>query len=114
MYAIAFAPLLWVHRVCPVVLQHVRLCMVFEYVLGITVICFIISLFLLVLKLYKLAVVFTILPLFVEAVVFCSALLIFMFHKELTAAMVRGKIKSIGEGIFQILRAPFALLPIEH
>jgi len=50
-------------------------------------------------------------PLFVEAVVFCSALLLFMFHKELTAAMVRGKIKAIGGGIFNILRVPLKIVP---
>ena len=108
MYAIAFSPALF-HSYCPLILQHIRLCMILDYVLAIASVCFIISLISLVLKAYKTALVFAIVPLFVDAVILCSALLIFMFHKELTAAMVRGKIKFIGEGIFNVLKAPFTI-----
>jgi len=110
MYMIAFSPLL-LHGYCPIIFKHIRLCMIFEYVIGITAICFIISLFAMVLKAYKTAFLFALVPLFVESVVLCSALLIFMFHKELTAAMVVGKIRTVGSGVFKVLQAPFAILP---
>ena len=112
MYAVAFSPAVYLHNYCPFLLQHVRMCIIFDYILTIVVLCFIVSLFSLVLKAYRIAFLFALVPLFVEAVVLCSALLIFMFHKELTAAMVRGKIKAIGGGVFNILKAPFAILPI--
>jgi hypothetical protein len=111
MYAIAFTPVIYFHNYCPLLLQHVRMCMIFDYVLAIVSICSIVSLFALVFKFYKIAFLFAVVPLFVEAVVFCSALLLFMFHKELTAAMVRGKIKAIGGGIFNLLRSPLKIVP---
>jgi hypothetical protein len=110
MYTVAFAPAIYLHNYCPLLLQHVRLCMIFDYILNIVSVCAIISLVALVLKLYRIAFLFAVVPLFVEAVVLCSALLLFMFHKELTAAMVRGKIKAIGSGVFNILSAPLKVL----
>ena len=111
MYALAFAPAIYLHNYCPLLLQQVRLCLIFNYILNIVSVCAIISLFALVLKLYRIAFLFAVVPLFVEAVVLCSALLLFMFHKELTAAMVRGKIKAIGGGVFKVLGAPLKIFP---
>ena len=110
MYAIAFWPLIFRHF-CPRFFTEVRVCMIVDYVLAITAICLILSMFLLVLQAYKTAFIFALVPLFIEAVILCSALLLFMFHKELTAAMIKGKIKAVGSGIFRVLKTPFALLP---
>jgi hypothetical protein len=60
----------------------------------------------LVLKSYRTALVIMIIPFFVQAVVVCSSLLIFMFHRELTAAMAIGKLRLAGDAILGILKAP--------
>lgn len=109
MYLVACAPLVYLHQYCPKLLQHVRVCMITDYVLGITVACFFISLGSLVLKAYGMAFLFALVPLFVELVLLTSSLLVFMFHKELTAAMIRGKIRAVGSGVFSILKAPFII-----
>ncbi|HBR70404.1 TPA: hypothetical protein DIC20_05700 [Candidatus Dependentiae bacterium] len=109
MYFVACAPLIYLHQYCPKLLQNVRVCMITDYVFGITVACFLVTLFALVLKAYGIAFLFALLPLFIELILLTSSLLVFMFHKELTAAMIRGKIRAVGSGVFSILKAPFII-----
>ena len=83
-----------------------RVCMIINYVLAITLVSIFFSMMALVLKSYRTALVIMIIPFFVQAVVVCSSLLIFMFHRELTAAMAIGKLRLAGDAILGILKAP--------
>ena len=84
-----------------------RICTIFDIVMAITAICILASLFAMVFKAHKTALSIMIIPFFVQAVVACSAGLVFIFHRELTAALAMGKLKVAGATIFNVIKAPF-------
>lgn len=83
-----------------------RICTIFDTVMAITAICILASLLAMVFKAYKTALGIMIIPFFVQAVVACSAAFVVIFHRELTAAMAMGKLKTAGITIVEFLKAP--------
>lgn len=83
-----------------------RVCMIGTYLMAMVVVCVFFSMMALVLKAYKIALVFVLAPLFVELVVACSALLVFVFHRELTTALGMGRLRVAGGTIIDIVMTP--------
>jgi len=83
-----------------------RVCMIINYVLAVTVVSIFFSMVAMVLKYYRIAWAIMIIPFFVQAVVVCSSLLVFLFHRELTAAMAVGRLRAAGDTIWFILKTP--------
>jgi len=109
MYALAFSPAT-MHWYCPhLIWGHVNICIIFKYVMAFTALCCVLSLIAFAFKAYRIGLIIAWIPLFIEGVLFSSALLLFMFHKEFTAAIVVGKIRAIGAGIFSVLKAPLTV-----
>ena len=84
-----------------------RICMIFDWVMAVTAISILLSLLAAVFRAYKTAFVIMIVPFFIQAVVACSAALVAIFHRELTAAMAMGKLRAVGTKILDLVRTPY-------
>ncbi len=84
-----------------------RICTIFDTVMAITAVCILLSLLAMVFKVRKIAFGIMIIPFFVQAVVICSAALVFIFHRELTAALAMGRLRLVGNALANFLKAPF-------
>lgn len=90
--------------------HDVRVCMIFDGVFAITVFCIFFSLLSMVFKAYRTALFFAIIPFIVQLILACSALLVFMFHRELTAAVAIGRLRAIGNAIVSVIKSPVTLI----
>ena len=112
MYALAFSPTMLYWYFPRLVCGHVNICIIFKYVMAFTALCCVLSIVAFAFKAYRIGLIIAWIPLFVEGVLLSSALLIFMFHKEFTAAVVVGKIRAIGAGIFSVLKSPLTIFQL--
>jgi len=83
-----------------------KVCMIGNYLMAMVVVCVFFSMMALVLRAYKLALVLVLIPLFIELVVACSALIVFVFHHELTTAVAAGRLHAAGSAITDVVLAP--------
>jgi hypothetical protein len=83
-----------------------KVCMLNNYLIAFVGICIFLSLLFLVLKAYKTALIFVLIPLFIELVVVCSAGFVVVFHRELTAAIAVGKLKTAGAAVADLVMKP--------
>lgn len=110
-YALACSPLLLrYYEIALPLLNHETISTIFDKVMALVVISIFFSLMAAVLRWYILAYVIAFIPLFVEAVLMCSAALIFSFHKEIAAAALFGKIRTLGSNIKECVAMPFKVV----
>lgn len=113
LYVIACWPLLVRYCYSPFILWCVndaRVCMIVSYLMAVTLICTFFSMMAMVLKCYRVAFFIALIPIFVESVLLCSILLVFLFHRELTAALAMSKLRAAGHAIISVIKAPYTLL----
>ena len=84
-----------------------RICMIFDTVMAVSAISILLSLLAAVFRAYKTAFFIMIVPFFMQAVVTCSVALVFIFHRELTAAMAMDKLRAVGTKILDLVRTPY-------
>lgn len=110
-YALAFSPLLLrYYEIALPLLNHEMIKTIFDNVIALAVVSIFFSLMAAVLRWYIVAYVFAFIPLFVEAVFLCSTALVFLFHKELAAAALFGKIRALGSNITQVATMPIKVV----
>ena len=106
-YVLACSPLLLrYYHVADQLLNHMPVHAIFDQVMALAVIAIFFSLMAAALRCYILAYVLAFVPLFVEAVLLCSTVIVFIFHKEIVAAAVFGKIRTLGSTMIHVTTAP--------
>jgi|GEM_PF-2015878 len=86
-----------------------RVRMIFDCVFAITALCIFFSLLAMVFKAYRTALFFAIIPFIVQLILVCSAMLVFIFHRELTAVLAMGRLRAAGGAIMSVIKAPITL-----
>lgn len=110
-YALACSPLLLrYYEIALPLLNHEMVSTIFDKVMALAVISIFFSLMAAVLRWYILAYVLAFIPLFVEAVFLCSTALVFLFHKELAAAALFGKIRAVGSAVTHAATLPIRVV----
>ena len=112
MYALAFVPLfLLTSHLPPELANNNKILLIINSLMAGTVICLFLSLLAIVLRWYRTSLFIAVIPVFAVAVLICSALLLLLFHKEISHAFVVGKIRAAGTALTNIIKLPFTLLP---